>query len=287
MARTLTYRSEERPPVTLRSFIDDIGSVSRTIAVVGDDATSPLEALLADTFGDQPIDVESSATVPVDSDIDPEIADALERDGDTAVLLEAGMPVAASPMSDLYDSLLAINSDLFVTGARGVGDIDLPAVLAALDETRLRLRGYPRSHKEKLLLILISRYIEQHAWAAGSGTLRSGFQHLERIDDEIGTREVYAELTTTDVDVHVYGLESDVATAVDLDVTRHTGTGAEYRDGWFVVYEPDETAALENDPAPDPIALVCLEIEPGVWDGFWTYDPDRVAGIGAYVEQEL
>ncbi|ELY67463.1 hypothetical protein [Natrinema versiforme] len=273
--------------MTLRSFIDDVGSVSRTIAVVGDDATSPLEELLAETFANQSVAIESSAEHPFDSDIDPEIADALERDGDTAVLLEEGAPVAASPMSELYDSLLAINSDLFVTGARGVGDIDLPAVLAALDETRLRLQGYPRSHKEKLLLILISRYIEQHAWVAGSGTLRSGFQQLERIDDEIGTRDVYAELAATDVDVHVYGLESDAAVAVDLDVTRHTGTGAEYRDGWFVVYEPDEAAALETDRAPDSVALVCLEIEPGLWDGFWTYDPDRVAAIGAYVGREL
>lgn len=189
-------------------------------------------------------------------------------------------------MTALYDSILAINSDLFVTGIRGLGEFDLPDVLAGLADTRLRLRGYPLAHK-KLLLILISRYIEQRAWAAGSGTLRSGFQHLERIDDEIDTRDVYAERAATDVDTHVYGSENDAATAVDLDVTRHTGTGSEYRDGWFVVYEPDETTALENGSAPNLIALVCHEVEPSVWDGFWTEDPDRVAAIDRYIASEL
>ncbi|MGQ3410831.1 histidine kinase [Natrinema sp. LN54] len=273
--------------MTLRSFIDDVGSTDRTIAVVGDDATSPLEGLLAGTFENQPVAVESSATLPVESDIDPEISDALERAGDTAVLLADGTPVAASPMTALYDSILAINSDLFVTGSRGLGDLELPDVLAGLADTRLRLRGYPLAHKEKLLLIIVSRYVEQRAWATGSGTLRAGFQYLERIDDEVGTRDVYAELAATDVDVHVYGTESDAATAVDLDVTRHTGTGSEYRDGWFVVYDPDAQAADAPDPPNGPAALVCLETESRTWDGFWTVDPNRVASIAEYVARNL
>jgi hypothetical protein len=271
--------------VTLRSFIDEVGSHDRRIAVINDDTTGPLERMLADTFKDQPIDVESGVTIPDDSDLDPEIDAALETEGDTAVLFEDGAPVAASPMLELYDSILAINSDSFITGARGIGEIDLPAVLANLDETRLQLCGYPLSDKEKLLLILVSRYIEQRAWAAGSGTLRSAFQRLSRIGDEIGTRDVYAEIAATGVDTHVYGI--DDGTTVDLDVTVHTGTSEEHRDGWFVVYEPDDAAASAGDPSNDPVALVCLETEPRIWDGFWTYDPDRVAAIGDYIDREL
>lgn len=271
--------------MTLRSVIDDVGSRDRTIAIVSDDATGPLAEMLAETFAAQPIDVELDATVPLESDLDPEIVDPLATDGDTAVLLEDGRPITASPMRDLYDSILAINSDLFVTGARSVGDIDLPDVLANLDEMRLRLRGYPLAHKEKLLLILVSRHIEQRAWAAGSGTLRSGFQRLSRMDDEIGTREVYAALAATGVDTHVYGLD-DGAT-IDLDVSVHTGTDEAYRDSWFVVYEPDAHGCHSDETAPGPAAMVCLETESRIWEGFWTYDPDRVAEIGTYIDREL
>lgn len=270
--------------MTLRSFIDETGVPDRTIDVVSDDATGPLERMLTETFAEQPVAVESDVTIPTDPALGPEIEDALETEGDTAVLFEDGRPVAASPMLELYDAILAINSDLFVTGARGVGEIELPAVLANLDETRLRLRGYPLSDKEKLLLIVVSRYIEQRAWATGSGTLRSGFQRLARIDDEVGTRDVYAELATTDVETHLYGIDDGATTG--LDVTEHTGATEAHRNGWFVVYEPD-TVAIEETPTAEPMALICLETEPQTWDGFWTYDPDRVAAIGEYVAGQL
>jgi len=271
--------------VTLRSFIDDAGPPTQTIAVVSEDAsgTGPLEEMLAETFEDQPIAVEADVTLD-DADVPPAVADALAADGDTAVLLEDGEPVATSPMLELYDSVLAINSDLFVTGARGVGEIEFPDVLAGLEGTKLRLRGYPLAHKEKLLLILVSRHIEQRAWAAGSGTLHSAFQDLSRIDDEIGTYETYDALADTDVDVHVYGAESggDGATT-DLDATEHTGTAGEYRDGWFVVFEPDD----RTPPDAVSAALVCLEVERRVWDGFWTTNPDRVTAIADYIAREL
>lgn len=271
--------------MTLRSFIDDIGSSEGTIAVVSEDATEggPLEAMLAETFAEQPIGVETDATLDDDADAPPAVAEALAADGDTAVLLEDGEPVAASPMLELYDALLAINSDLFLTGARGVGEIEFPDVLAGLEETRLRLRGYPLAHKEKLLLILVSRYIEQRAWAAGSGTLHSAFQRLSRLDDEVGTYETYAALSETDLDVHVYGAESGGdGAAIDLDVTEHTGTGETYRDAWFVVFEPDDGATDAEGSA-----LVCLETERRIWDGFWTTDRERVARIEEYVAWEL
>ncbi|PGF17031.1 histidine kinase [Natrinema sp. CBA1119] len=271
--------------MTLRSFIDEVGPPNQTIAVISDDAMGPLESMLAETFGDQPIAVESGLRADDIADPPPAVARTLEADGDTAVLLEDGRPVAASSMLELYDSLLAINSDLFVTGARGIGEIEFPDVLAGLENTRLRLRGYPLAHKEKLLLILVSRYIEQRTWNAGSGTLHSAFQRLSRIDDEIGTAEVYAELAATDVETHVYGV--DDGTAVGLDLTVHTGTEAEYRDAWFVVYEPDDSAARADGEAAQPLALLCLETEPRIWDGFWTADPAQVATIADYIAENL
>ena len=269
-----------------RSLIEDAGTPKHAIAVIGDGGPGPLAGLLEETFETQSIDVRTDEELRSV----PEALTALESD-DVAVLLEDGTPVAASPMTALYESILAINSDLFVTGARGLGEIELPDVLAGLEGTRLRLRGYPLAHKEKLLLILVSRYIEQRAWAAGRGTLHSGFQQLSRLDDEIGTREVYAELSATDVDVHLYGVDdtdvpaADTGGPVDLDATVHVGSDEPYRDGWFVVYEPDDRAGAERDASP--AALVCLETESRVWDGFWTTDPERVATIETAIAREL
>ncbi|SDJ47790.1 histidine kinase [Natronorubrum texcoconense] len=264
--------------MTLRPFIEDADPAAVTIAVLSADGPGPLEVMLAETFETQSIDVET--TVP-DS-----VADEFDAvDGDIVVLLEDGVPVAASRMMELYESILAINSDLFVTGARGLGEIEFPDVLAALEDTRLRLRGYPLAHKEKLLLILVSRYIEQLAWAAGRGTLRSSFQRLSRIDDEVGTREVYDTLSATDVDVYVYGV--DDGTTVDLDVTVRSGTEPVYRDAWFVVYRPDELDPDRAAPDVEATALVCLETEPRVWEGFWTTDPDRVATIDEAIGRDL
>ena len=88
-----------------------------------------------------------------------------------------------------------------------------------------------------------------------------------------------------DGDVHVYGVAG--SGPVDLDVAVHTGTGDAYRDGWFVVFQPDEPAGTDSNRDEGPIALVSLETEPRVWDGFWTADPDRAAEIAAFVDAEL
>jgi len=129
-------------------------------------------------------------------------------------------------------------------------------------------------------LILVSQHIEQLAWTNGCGTLRSSFQRLSRINDELGTRTVYDELAATDVDVHVYGVD-DGATPLDLQATVHSGTTPPYRNGWFVVHRPD-------DPDSDRgSALVCLETEPHVWDGFWTDDLERVVAIDDAIAREL
>lgn len=294
--------------MSLRSFIETVGAADHTIAIVSDEATGPLEGILAETFAfeENPIDVDTDANPDLEAVLETTATDGGESDGtdggadekrdenearpsDTvAVLLENGTPVAASPMDELYDSLLAINSDLFTTGARGLGEIELPDILLNLEETRLRLRGYPLAHKEKLLLILLSRYIEQQAWLAASGTLRSAFQKLSRLDDEVGTRAVYDELADAAVDVHVYGRELAQSRPAgdplaDLDAAVHTGTSSEYRNGWFVVHRPADLTAPDATPA----ALVCRETAPRIWDGFWTFDPDRVVEIDEYIASTL
>ncbi len=252
--------------MTLQSFVEDTGPPECTLAVVGEDG--PLESMLSDAFGDLPVVAESRGDVTTD--------------GETVLLLEGEEIVASSSLMDLYDALLAINSDLYVTGARGLGDVELPEVLANMDEFRFTLRGYPLAHKEKLLLIVISRYIEQIAWEAGSGTIRSSFQRLSRIGEEVGTRDVYDQLAETDLSVHVYGVPD--RPPEDLEVSVHGGYTDVYRDAWFVVYRPEGDRPWNGAGGA---ALVALETDSRVWDGFWTYDDDLVADIEAYIDRAL
>lgn len=271
--------------MSLDPFLDRAGSADRRLVVVGAEADDPLAAMLAETF---------STSINVGSVADDDVPESeVSADEPTVVLVEGGEARATSPMQAVYDAVLGINSDLFVTGARGIGEVSLPAALAGLEGHRFRLRGYPRADKEKLLLIVVSRWIEGLARERGAGTLRSAFQGLSRIDDEVGTREVYETLAGTDVAVHLYGAGG--SEELDRLGTVHRGTSAVYRRSWFVVFRPpveesDTGTAVKESAAgasPDGAALVAVEDEPGIWEGFWTTDPDRVREIDDYIEQAL
>lgn len=262
--------------VSLEPFVERADSPECRLVVYGADADDPLAAMLAETF-DSSLDVESVPEGAPDSGE----TDRLPTDEPTVALVEDGGVRATSPMAAVYDALLGINSDLFVTGARGMEEVSLPAVLAALEGRRFRLRGYPHADTEKLLLIVVSRWIERLAWEGGSGTLRSAFQELSRIDDEVGTREAYETLAGTDVDVHLYG--TGVGVRIDRLGTVHRGTGATYWRSWFVVFRPPRDPNAERREA----ALVAIEDEPEVWDGFWTTEPDAVREIDDHIDRKL
>ncbi|TKX84410.1 histidine kinase [Halorubrum sp. SS5] len=253
----------------LSEFFTQSEQSNVSLGVVRGDTPEHLEDLLAQIFDRQSVEVKQSVTVP-------------ETDSastDMVYLLDDGDVIAESPLEEVADSILLVNSDLYTTGARSVEDVELPDVITALDETHFRLRGYPESNKEKLLLITISRYIERTALEHGTGKHRASFQQLSRIDDERGTREVYERLGDSDVDVHVYGVP-DWTPPPEYELTIHGGWGQEFRDSWFVVFIPDSPSAPHT-------ALLALEDEQNTWDAFWTYDPDTVREINRYIEQEL
>jgi hypothetical protein len=164
---------------------------------------------------------------------------------------------------------------------------------------RFSLRGYPKSNTEKLILVVISRYIERIAARAGRGRHRASFQSLSRINDERGTRAVYERLADTDLDVHVYG-RPDWIPSRELDVTTHAGDGPDFRDSWFVLYTPDAEPSdsdatadpapnpnTDDTPSPHPVALLAIETEPREWEAFWTFDPSLVADLNASIRRRL
>ncbi|TKX87472.1 hypothetical protein EXE43_02840 [Halorubrum sp. SS5] len=209
------------------------------------------------------------------------------------LLMEDDEVVAGSTLGELGDAVLFVNSDLYITGSRSLSDVELPSVISGLDDATFTLRGYPESNRQKLLLITISRFIERAAWTAGDGTLRSSFQRLSRIDDEVGTREVYERVADTGVDTHLYGVPDELPQ--DLDAVIHAGSDPDFTDSWFVVYRPPEGPhPARSDPESDlvrgvegGVGLLAVETEPRVWRGLWTFDADRVSRINRYIERNL
>lgn len=90
---------------------------------------------------------------------------------------------------------------------------------------------------------------------------------------------MYERLADSETDTHVYGVP-DWQPPPDFDVTMHGGWSDEFRDAWFVVFVPEDRSAPHA-------ALVAIETEPRVWDGFWTYDEERVTTINEYIQRNL
>ena len=240
----------------MRRPFERLPPASATIRIDPSASVAPVQDALSRLFDDQQVSVTTADSGQAD-----EVA--VVRDGEV---------VATSSASAMMRSLLLVNSDVYITGSRGLDDAALPPTVQALHDLQFRLAGYPESDSEKLLLIALSRAIERRALDAGRGTLRVGFQRLSRLVDEAGTRRVYERLAETDLAVHAYGV-GDTDLPESLGVTAHTGTTDLHRRGWFVVFEPP--AASDAEPA----ALYAIEVGDNRWDGFWTYTPERVDGI--------
>ena len=236
----------------------------RRLVVTNRTQPAPVQRLLEAAFEGQ--------VVAVDDVEVPEEAD------DVVLLVRDEELIASSPLRELMDSYLLVNSDQYRTGGIDLDRFDPPAVIAGLDDTAFEVHGYPVTNKGKFILIVMSRYIEARALDRGAGRLRSTFQHLSRITDEIGTYQLYRALAETDVDVHVYGAPGEVP--ADLDAVRHQGTHDGYRKSWCVVYTPPPG---EEGHA----ALVAVERGRNEWLGRWTYRPEIVEEVDAILADEF
>jgi hypothetical protein len=254
-----------RLPEALARFIDAVPETDTSLLVVNRTGPEPLVDLLRAAFETQSVTV-SEGQLP-------------DTGGDVVLLVRGGAVVASTPMERLRDSFLLVNTDRYRTGPNGLVPEAMPDVLTDLAEIEFHVRGFPASNKEKLLLVLVSRFIEARALERGAGRLDVSFQRLSRIDSEHGTRRVYERLSATDLELHVYGVP-DQPVPDPVDATVHTGTDEEYRRSWFVVYRPPGGTAGH-------VGLVAVEVGENVWRSMWTYDQDRVERIGDYVGGNL
>jgi len=247
-------------PDSLSQFFAEADAPDRTLAIVGREHPEPIRDLFADAFGRLDVDLEEVETG--------------SEDDSTAVLMGDDGVVATSPMEKLRNTILLVNADLYTTGLSGVEKYEAPSVLTELDEAVYTLRGFPESTKEKLLLIVMSRFIERRALEAGDGRLDVAFQQLSRIHDEYGTGRIYERLSESDVEVHAYGVPDVDSVGYD-GMTIHSGRAERYRRSWFVVYTPPDGG--------EHAALVAVETDQNVWRAMWSYDSDRVNAIRRHI----
>ncbi|SNZ13329.1 Diguanylate Cyclase and Two-component system sensory domain-containing protein [Natronoarchaeum philippinense] len=246
--------------MTFEQFIGTVAGRDLTLRVVNRTELDPVYGMLEDAFGGQDVVVEE---VEDESELENEVQ-----------LVESGDALAVSSLTEVRDSVLTVNSDLYITGSRPLEDVDTPDVIAELGDTTFTVDGH-----QKYLLIQLSREIEAMALAGGEGTVHTGFQYLSRIDDERGTLAAYETLGDSDLEVHVYGVP-DADPFVRPGVELHGIDDEEIRDSWFVTYTSDRDDIREA-------ALVAYEREQNVWDGFWTFEPELVAEVEEYIESEF
>ncbi|MCQ4332477.1 hypothetical protein KM295_03040 [Natronomonas sp. F2-12] len=254
-------------PATLSGFIDEADTSEKSLLLLNRTEPEPFVDLLSEAFEEQAVTVTEKQI--------PEGVDNL------VCLVEDGNVVATTPLSELAEAYLLVNVDRYRTGTRQSDLGTFPEVLTGLDDIEFVVEGLPRSNREKLLLVVISRFIEHRALTADNGEFHSTFQRLSRLDDEYGTRTMYKRLGDSGVETHIYGVRDDPEAVEELGVTVHGGTSEEYRRSWVVVFTPEDRSDDGH------VALVAVEIDRNVWRSLWTYDVDRTERIRSYVRKRF
>lgn len=268
-------------PESLIGFVDEVDSTDKTLLVLNRRKPKPLVDILSEAFENQTVSVRERQ-IPEGTD-------------DVVCLVHDGKVTAMTTLSALEKAFLMVNVDRYRTGTRQSELGTFPRVLTGLDDVEFTVSGFPDSTKEKLILIVISRFIEHRALNYGSGELHSTFQRLSRLDDEYGTRRIYEAIAATDVDTHVYGVEDDPSAVRNMDITVHEGRSEPYRRSWVVVFTPDgepadstgNWATPQNRDDSGHVALVAIETGPNVWRSIWTYDTARVERIQTFVRERF
>ncbi|WP_128476067.1 hypothetical protein [Halorussus pelagicus] len=193
------------------------------------------------------------------------------------LLTEGERCLAAIDVDTLYDYLIeTLNSGSFAHRSA-----DDPELFHAIQAFLTNLDGtvYTVEREGKIPLVGISRVIEQRAGRTKGGTIHTGVQRLSRLRDERETWETYVRLADRGTDVNLYGVPDWRPPATDSMTVFADEDGGTVGDLWFVVSQGEDSDAAS--------ALVAQEVEAETYTGFWTFDPEYVGEIAAYVENEL
>lgn len=181
-------------------------------------------------------------------------------DGEGFVIVRRGDEFVGSVSLDALDALSRPRTS--APGSRELEGDNFQQLLGLLDDTVF-------TSFDRRQMLATAREIEDRAWRTGRGTLYTGFQTLSAMEDQI---RVYRQLATmSELDVHVFG-EGNWNPPNIESVTVHATDSPAITNVWFVAF--DGGGAELNR-----CALLAVEERPGAYQGFWTYDPERVGAI--------
>ena len=244
----------------------------------GSDDPTPgsLAALVAAVREDRPR--LTLGNVPAETDVEP-LVDHAARHGVAVeeVRFAGGEPAGVAMIHD--------GATLLATGA-------LRDVLAGLEDpfddedgsrspvlASLPTDVFAAVRADRRRLLRASRTIERLALRHAGGTVHAGFQMFSRLTGDADTLAVYERLLEEGVTVHLYG-ELDATLPESLEDAVVRGLPAqEVSEAWFVVFDGDGDSDAGG-------ALVTRELEPGRYDGFWSYDGRIVDRVLDYFETE-
>ncbi len=144
-------------PASLSGFIDETGTSEKRLLLINRTEPKPFVDLLSQAFENQSVTV-------AEEQIPGEV-------NNLVCLVDGGTVVATTSLSELSEAFLLVNVDRYRTGTRQTDLGTFPDVLTELNDIEFIVEGFPNSAKEKLLLIVISRFIEHRALTNGSGEL--------------------------------------------------------------------------------------------------------------------
>ena len=233
--------------MTLRDFFSEIEARRRTLAVY-----APAEPeWVADQFATRNVEVEYEPLPP-------------DAPTGFVVVREGGEFVASVGLVELREILMPPIRRPWEpppeeSGYRALFDLLEGTVFTAFG--RRQLLG-------------AAREIEDRAFRVGTGTLRVGFQRFSAMRSQV---PVYARLAAeTDLSIHLYG-RADWEPPAIPGATLHRETAEEIGAFWFLAFDG-------GNERPNASALLAEERRPDAFYGFWTYDPDLVEAVLAYLE---
>lgn len=235
------------PVSSLGDLLESVESERLTLTVVNADPT--VVDRLAPLFDRLQVDVRAG-TLDVD---EPSSAALLHRGGDL---------LAADPVAPLLATAEGIDDPS--RAERGGSE-----VLARASRSLYSVETDNRPD-----LVRTSRLVETMAARVTDGRIHAGFQQLSRLANDPETLRVYNRLASAGVDVHLYG-EADASLPDQFTV--HGAPTPELDLTWFVAFDGDGDT---NRMA----ALVAQEVDPGRYEGFWTYQPPLVVGVVEYLD---
>lgn len=231
---------------------------SYAIYISAEDHPEPIYKMVNKTFQGSPIKIKQYKNVSY----------AQLTSQNKLTLYESGEKIAESDIQKLKETILLTNSDKYKTQYNQLERLNFPQIIIHLTDQLFNLQGFPYNNYKKLMLILVSRYIENLSFQHG-GQHYASFQEISRINDENGTLDIYNTLDSCVDKMNLYGVPDKMPPLHFENTNIHLGTEETYQKMWTVIHISEQEKA----------ALLAVDKGKNEWKSIWTFDDQKVHQI--------